>query len=142
MGINYSVILYQRQHFGDEQGSLFPNVPFVGKTKDYTFDCPDVDPSETAVLLYNSYDVTSPRDRFELNNTQLFGGLYKGPGANTWASHELLVEPDFKLKATGNVLHVESLTAGGHTGGDIDDFVLDNIVIMYKTTESRPVPQG
>jgi len=142
MGVNYTVILFSRQHFGDEQGSLFPGVQFVGKTKDYTFDCPDVDPNETAVLLYNSYDVTSPRDRFEINGKQLYGGLYEAPGGHTWASHELLVEPEFNLKATGNVLHVESRTRGGHTAGDIDDFVLDNIVIMYKARRSPPVPQG
>ncbi len=105
------------------------------------FDCPDVDPNETAVLLYNSYDVTSPRDRFEINGKQLYGGLYEAPGGHIWASHELLVEPEFNLKATGNVLHVESRTRGGHTAGDIDDFVLDNIVIMYKVRRSPPVTQ-
>jgi hypothetical protein len=141
MGINYTVILFSRQHFGDEEGSLFPNVQFVGQEKTYTFDCPEINPNETAILVYNSYDVTSPRDRFEINGKQLYGGLYEGPGGRTWASHELLVEPEFKLKASGNLLHVKSLTRGGHPAGDIDDFVLDNIVIWYKTAESRPVPQ-
>ena len=47
MPSNFTVILFQRQHFGNEQGTfneIEPDVPFVGPAKDFSFDCPDVDP--------------------------------------------------------------------------------------------------
>jgi hypothetical protein len=39
------------------------------------------------------------------------------------------------LKATGNVLHVESRTSSGGSAGDIDDFIIDNVVIVYKSPD-------
>jgi hypothetical protein len=138
VGSDYTVILFQRQHFGDEANSLLPGVPFVGKQKDYRFDCPDINSDQAAVLFYNSYDA-GPRDRFEVNGKQLYGGIYEGPGGNRWASHELLVEREFNLKPQGNVLHVEARTKGGNVSGNLDDFILDNVVIMYKTAGSEPL---
>jgi len=130
MATDYTVIISVRQHLGDEANSLLPGVPFVGKQKDYRFDCPGINPNQTAVLLYNSYDA-GPRDRFEVNGKQLYGGIYEGPGGNRWASHELLVEPEFSLKPQGN---------GVNVSGNLDDFILDNVVIMYKTAGSEPLP--
>jgi hypothetical protein len=147
MAVNFTVIFSTRQHFGNEQNT-FPGQGgiFVGKTKDYVFDCPDVNANETAVLLFQSYDVTTGRDVFAINGTEVYGGLPVGaPGvqhgfvrSNFWMSHVLLVEPRHALKATGNVLHVESKAATA-SGSDIDDFILDNMVIMYKTAASGPV---
>jgi hypothetical protein len=140
MAVNFTVIFSSRQHFGNEQNIFAFGGEFVGKKKDYTFDCPGVNPNETAVLLFQSYDVTTGRDVFQINGTDVFGGLPVGaPGVqhgsqreNFWLSHVLLVESRHGLKAAGNVLHVES-KAATTSGTDIDDFVLDNMVIMYKT---------
>ena len=154
MAVNYTVVFSQRQRFGNEPDVNYPGV-FVGQEKDFPFDCPDVNPNETAVLFFNSYDVEGS-NVFQINGVDVYGGLYQGPRGETkdvagrpggptriniWMTHELLVEPRHQLRATGNVLHVKSRTQSGHDTGDIDDFVLDNMVIMYKTTTaSRPLP--
>ena len=52
--------------------------------------------------------------------------------APAWNGNILLIEPHHQLRATGNVLHVESRNSSGGGGDDIDDFIIDNVVILYK----------
>ena len=143
MPVNYRVIFSSRRHLGNE-----PNIfaianppPFVGKSEDFTFDLPDVDPRETAYLLFQTYDITTGRNIFTINTVAVFGGIPVGPDhkdvgnnrrINIWMSHVLLVEPHHNLKATGNVLNIEAQAAAAG-GTDLDDFLLDNMVITYKT---------
>ena len=82
MATNFSVMLFQRQHFGNEPGifdDIEPNVPFAGSTKDFTFDCPDVNPRETAFLMFQSRDVDHQRNVFQINGVDVFGGLPASP---------------------------------------------------------------
>ena len=68
MATNFTVILFQRQHFGNEPGTfndIEPNVPFAGSTKDFSFDCPGVNPSETAFLMFQSRDVDHQKNIFQ-----------------------------------------------------------------------------
>jgi len=56
--------LFQRQHFGNEPGAfddIEPNVPFVGPTKGFSYDCPGVNQGETAFLMFQSRDVDHKR---------------------------------------------------------------------------------
>jgi len=141
MATNFTVIQFQRQHFGNEPGSfndIEPDVPFVGPAKDFAFDCPKVDPNDTALLLFQSRDVSHTRNVFHVNGIQVFGGLPVSPSRETWNGNVLLIERHHGLRATGNVLHVGSRNASGGAGGDIDDFMIDNVVIQYKTMELSP----
>lgn len=136
MTTDFTVILFQRQHFGNERGTfndIEAGVQFVGPTKNFTFNCPNVNPGETAVLMFQSRDVDHQRNIFRVNDENVFGGLPASPSKDTWNGNILLLETRHKLKATGNVLHVESRNDSGEGGGDIDDFIIDNVVIMYKT---------
>ena len=145
MATDFTVILFQRQQFGNEPGvfdktdipnpaDIEPNVPFVGPTKDFSFNCPNVNPGETAFLMFQSRDVDHPRNIFRVNGVDIFGGLPVSPSRDTWNGNILLIESRHQLKPANNVLHVESRDAsGGGGGGDIDDFIIDNVVIVYKT---------
>ena len=74
---------------------------------------------------------------FEINGQTVFGDLpTTADDRDAWAGQVLLVSPNV-LRATGNVLHVESRTDSGSTSGDIDDFVIDNVVVFYKTVAAR-----
>jgi hypothetical protein len=136
MSLDYTVIFSPRQHFGDEQ-NIFGGVGsnFVGSTHDYQFDCPNVDPTQLAVLMFESYDVNNDLNVFEINTFGITGGLPLGPTHETvgpfvrssWVGNVVLVEPR-RLKPTGNVLQIESKGRDG-----IDDFILDNMVILFKT---------
>jgi hypothetical protein len=139
MAMNFTVILFQRQHFGDQQDAWDawePNVPFVGLKKDFSFNCPDVDPGETAILMFQSIGVSRPTNVLQVNGVDVFGGLPRVRAANNWSGNVLLVEPRHQLKSAGNVMHVE---ARRHEG-NIDDFIIDNVVILYKTVDPQMPP--
>ena len=82
MGNSFSVVQYQRQHFGNQPGSfndIEPDTPFVGAAKEYLFDCPQVNPAETAILLFQSRDVSHSRNILQINGRQVYGGLPVSP---------------------------------------------------------------
>ena len=138
MGNSFTVVQSQRQHFGNQPGSfndVEPDVPFVGSAKEYVFDCPNVNPAETAMLLLQSRDVSHSRNVLQINGTQVYGGLPVSPSRDTWNGNVLLVEPHHRLRATRNVLRVEARSTNGGTAGDIDDFIVDNVVVQYKTLD-------
>ena len=135
---NFTVVQSQRQHFGNQPGSfndIEPDIPFVGAAQEYVFDCPHVNPTETAILLFQSRDVSHSRNILRINGTQVYGGLPVSPSRDTWNGNVLLVEPHHQLRATGNVLRVEARNTSGGTGDDIDDFIIDNLVVQYKTLD-------
>jgi hypothetical protein len=138
MATNFTVILFQRQHFGNDPGifnDIEPNVPFAGSTKDFSFDCPGVNRSETAFLMFQSRDVDHQRNIFQINGVDVFGGLPASAARDAWNGNILLIEPHHQLRATGNILHVESRDSNGGQGDNIDDFIIDNVVIVYKTPD-------
>jgi len=134
MATNFTVIVSLRQHFGNDRGifnDIEPFVEFVGTAKSFSFGCPNVDPNETAILMFQSRDVDHQRNVFQVNGASV--GLPASPSQDTWNGNVQLVIPSHQLKATGNVLHVESRNSNGGGGGNIDDFIIDNVVIVYKT---------
>ena len=133
MATNFTVILFQRQHFGSRGGvfdDVEPSVPFAGRSKTFAFDCPHIQPREAAFLLFQSRDVDHARNLFQVNGIGVFGGLPVSPARDSWNGNVLLIEPHHQLKATGNVLHVESRDARGSGSGAIDDFIIDNVVLV------------
>jgi hypothetical protein len=82
-------------------------VPFVGRAKDFRFDCPNVDSGETAVLMFQSRDVGHPRNIFQINGVDVVGGLPVSPARDEWNGNVLLVEPRHRLREARDVLHVE-----------------------------------
>jgi hypothetical protein len=135
---DFTVILFQRQQFGRRPGAfddVEARVPFAGQTRSFTFDCPGVDSNETAFLLFQSRDVDHPNNVLQMNGLDVFGGLPVSPARDAWNSNVLLVEPRHSLLPAGNVLRVESRDARGQPAGDLDDFIVDNVVITYKTRD-------
>jgi len=143
MASNFTVVLFQRQHFGNGPGifnDVEPNVPFAGRSKSFVFDCPNVQASEPAFLMFQSRDVDHPRNVFEVNGIGVFGGLPVTPARDSWNGNVLLIESHHQLRATGNVLYVESRDGRGTESGNIDDFIIDNVVIVYKTPDVVALP--
>ena len=135
MSADFTIVSPVRQGFGNEPGYLNgiePQVPFVGPTKDFRFSCPRVNPTEDAVLMFQSRDVDSSRNIIRINDQDVFGGIPVSPNKDTWNGNIMLIGKGV-LQGSGNVLHIESRNMSGGGGGDIDDFILDNVVVMYKT---------
>lgn len=130
--MDFTVITSVRNAFGNEPGSL-PGV-FVGASKDFTFDCPGIDPGKDAVLTFQALSVDSEKNVFRMNERVIFGDLPKTTStAGAWSAQSLLITPG-TLRPRGNVLHVEARTTTGSASGNIDDFAIDNVVLFYKTS--------
>ena len=130
MAADFTVIIAVRQHFGNKAGSR-PGV-FVGNEEHYTFDCPNIDPDTWGVLMFETLDVDYEQNVFEVNGHAIAGGIPKSPSKSAWNGNVMLINPNW-LKGRGNELHIKSLTSGGAPSGNIDDFVIDNVVVLYKT---------
>jgi hypothetical protein len=139
--MDYTVIMPVRQHFGDEPGRY--DFPFAGMTTlnpvppfdpkpEWLFDCPNVDASQPAILLFQSIGVGHERNQFEINNTPIAGGIPVSATSDHWFGNVMLVAAG-TLRARDNFLLVVSHDESGSNLGDQDDFGLDNIVILYKT---------
>jgi hypothetical protein len=152
MAVDYTVIMSVRQRFGDnnkEDGLnlIETEAPFVGQAKDFPFPCPGVDRSQPAILQFESLGV-SFRGILQINGIAIFGGLTAGPGVlnspvggggltPTWKAHSLIVHENVLLDQ--NVLHIE---AASTTAANIDDFIIDNVVVHFKTRRTGPVGPG
>ncbi|MGC2236595.1 MAG: hypothetical protein WA584_10565 [Pyrinomonadaceae bacterium] len=152
MSTDYTVIMVQKHQFGDDPG-IFKNVEsdvtFEGPTMiDVLFDCPNINPALTAVLMFQSRDVEFLRNILRINDVDVPGALAESAAVKPttselagWNGTIQIIDPRHNLKATGNRLHVEARNSGGGGGGELDDFILDNMVIMYKTLPRQPANQ-
>ncbi len=154
MSTDYTVIEAVRQRFGDspdgglgspgEDWDEYPiesEAPFVGRSKDFRFTCPSIDRSQWGVLQFNSLAVSTWDNVIQVNGVGVPGGIHVGPlwiyldpHPPLWNTQSLLV--DGSTLQESNVLHIESTDDGD---GNFDDFILDNIVIWFKTHSGRVV---
>jgi hypothetical protein len=160
VAMDFTVIQAVRQRFGDSNvvdsggAGEFPleqEAPFVGQSKDYQFSCPKVNPSQMAVLQFESLSVTaggqyvfSPafsgkRNIIRINGTDVPGGISNSPYVEAvgriwhfWKTHSLLIPPHV-LHDEGNTLHIESIEIPISGGRTLDNFIIDNVIVLYKT---------
>jgi hypothetical protein len=151
MALDFTVVIRVRQRFGDDQSNnpgLETEAPFVGIQKDFAFVCPKVDSSQDAILLFQSQgvDVQQP---LLINGQQIYGGIPGStdiitipflkptpPGVDVkfvalakWSGNIMIIEPG--VLRVNNVL---SIQAGKDGTGKIDNFIIDNVVVVFKTT--------
>ena len=145
MALSFSVVVHSRHQFGDEDQDL---GFFAGREKSWSFDCPSVS-SGHALLLFQSLGV-SAEQILEVNGVSVFGGvphtdpLVGAPFGGTagapahghlvhssagWTGNVLILNEGV-LRDSGNVLRIAS---------DGDEFVIDNVVVLYKTRSTGPV---
>jgi hypothetical protein len=136
MPCDYTVIMHQTAHVGDDEDA-FGTAPFKGQDfESDRFSCPNVKSSERAVVFFQTRDVDYATNVIQINGRDLFGGI---PVSSTgdaespfWNGNVALVERNVLLES-GNVLRLGARNSSGGTSGNVDDFLIDNVVILYKT---------
>jgi hypothetical protein len=137
--MDYTVIVQVRAQFGDKDLDI---GVFHGEESEWVFDCPNVDATQTAVLFLQGHQV-GQEQTLEINGSGLSGGLPAGPiaagltesiGSNHvhgfsgksfgWSAYVMLVSPNV-LRSSNNVMRVASR--------ERTEFVIDNVVVFYKT---------
>ncbi len=167
MGTDFVVVITVRHRFGDERETLgYSNdseltdvdseAPFVGRSGNFAFACPNVDRAQPAVLQFQyrgseqhaGFPVPQPSGGLiglvdaehpvSINGRALAGGVPAGPSRGDipmWGQRLLLINPG--VLAEANVLQIESTTLFS-PGDNLDDFTIDNAVVMFKTRTARP----
>lgn len=150
MPLDFTAIVNVRQRFGNnepEELGLETEAPFVGAQKDFPFQCPNVDRSQSAILLFQSQGVTLAQN-MEINGQRIFGGIPTSVDRDTvtvppfdstpstltlffaqWKGNVMLVHPG--VLQENNVLRISTRDTGGDKG--LDDFIVDNVVVLFKT---------
>lgn len=129
MHCNYTIIISQNQHFGDEPEKVYG--VFRGTDHEYIFDCPNINPGEAAVW-YAESDCVDFRNRFRINGHRV-EALERFKGTSGRRLDTALIPPRL-LRESGNVLRIEATYREEPDGSwEYDDFVVDNFVLFYKT---------
>lgn len=162
MPLDFTVVIAVRQQFGDDEqdnlsdtyreGSTELHAPFVGAEKNYFFQCPSVDRSQFAMLLFQSHGVGRRQD-LAINGQPVYGGIPVdldsdirefGTGTEArevrraygrWNGNVMLIHPG--VLQENNVLRI---VAGQRSDG-LEDFIVDNVVVVFKTRARGIVAQ-
>ena len=161
MAVDYTVVIDVRQRFGDlkrdekpslneTESGLEPEAPFVGAEKSFAFRCPSVDRSQFALLLFQALGVSTVQ-ALEINGQTIFGGipiavdrnsrrLGSGSDAHTvhsliarWNGNVMLIHPG--VLQDNNIMRIR---AAEMTADNLDDFIIDNVVVVFKTRVTGP----
>ncbi|MDH3747532.1 MAG: hypothetical protein OER97_04950 [Gammaproteobacteria bacterium] len=144
MASDFIVIFNDRLHFGSHPGyfddatvfrdeRLEPGVTFVGADKTISFATPDIDLSQPAVLMYQSFDVTLPRNVIKVNGVDLLGGIPVCSRRGEWKSNLSVLAPGAMKKDVTNELFIEAHGETDDRENSCDNFILASVVVLYKT---------
>jgi hypothetical protein len=141
---DFIVIFNDRLHFGSHPGCfddttiyqyerLEPGVTFVGAEKTILFDTPGIDLHQPAVLMYQSFDVTLPRNVIRVNGAELLGGIPVSSRRGEWTSNLSVLDPGSLLMDKANKLFIEALGDTYDPETNRDNFIISTAVVFYKT---------
>ena len=144
MASDFTVIFNDRLHFGSNPGcfddaSIFqverlePGVTYVGAEKSILFETPGVDLHQPAVLMYESFDITLPRNVIKVNSTEIRGGIPATSRRGEWKGNLCILEPGCLVKDQPNRLFVEARGETDDPETNRDNFILTSAVLFYKT---------
>jgi hypothetical protein len=139
MALDFTVVFSVRQRFGDNEAddAQETDAPFVGQQKDYQFQCPRVDRNQQAILLFQCQGANTQQS-LEINGQKIFGGIPRSveglalPGGGggwiaLWIGNVMLIHPG--VLQENNVLRIRAAEIGD---GKIDNFIVDNVVVVFK----------
>ncbi|HEY1287746.1 MAG TPA: hypothetical protein VGF58_05420 [Burkholderiales bacterium] len=151
MALDFSIVTDVRQRFGDYARGEKESAPEadtpIGLERSFAFRCPSVDRRQFAILLFQTLGVAL-RQGLEINGQTIFGGIApsvdpaarilgpRSPSADdlttlaTWNGNVMLIHPGVLQES--NILRIRAADA---TAANIDDFLVDNVVVVFKTAQ-------
>ena len=158
MALDFTIVTDVRQRFGDyargdKESPPEADTP-IGLERSFAFRCPSVDRRQFAILLFQTLGV-AVRQGLEINGQTIFGGIAPsvdpaarilGPRTEspedrttlaTWNGHVMLIHPG--VLQENNILRIRAADA---TATNIDDFLVDNVVVVFKTAQQASGSRG
>jgi hypothetical protein len=84
------------------------------------------------VLLFQTLSVDHDKNVIRINGTDVPNRIPVSRSNNDWNGNVIIIPPNV-LRTGANTLRIEARDSSGGTG-DEDEFVVDNVVVLYKTT--------
>src|SRR5262245_8075629 len=120
----FRIIISNIVHLGDSG---------VGDDHEVTFSAPNVDPSQRAVLMLRTRDVDFSHNLITINGVAIANALLPHSNDNDGEFFsEIAIVPANTLTATDNKLLIGARNVDGNLSGNLDDFDVDNVVLVYK----------
>ena len=153
----FTMLLDRPVHIGNNPNHFDPlylispqyvQFDFVGDRFEFPFTLPSVDTNRSGSLMFESFAVRSRSNRLWINPDDADDQINRQPyfpnnvhvlidddsDEYVWAGHVLTIRPGV-LRAGENLLRIEAgRIEQGVMHGDLDNFVVDNIVLLYETT--------
>lgn len=126
---NFVYVINTRQHFGDQPDSL-PGT-YRGEDHEWNFNLPDIDPNKVAVLMLQTREVSHACNVFQINGVQIPEALRAHTNGEEYVT-EIGEIPAGTLKANGNTLRIVARNDACGAGGNLDDFIVVNVIILYR----------
>lgn len=127
----YKVIVAEIRHLGDQPTAIGEAGIFIGPYFHAKFNLPDnLDAEELAVFQCRTKDNQLNNKMFFLNHKPLPDILEPHPANKREWMMDIAIVPKGWLKVGENNIHV------GYSDENYDDFVIDNLVLWYKTQKS------
>jgi len=157
MALDFTVVIQVRQRFGDRDADDLgqeTEAPFVGQQKDFSFRCPSVDSGQQAILLFQCQGA-NVQQSLKINGQEIFGNIPASveqkpfpflqpndvvisvPNAQ-WNGNIMIIHPG--VLQENNVLRIKAGEIGD--SGNIDNFIIDNLVVVFKTRRSSGTVGG
>ena len=153
MSSDFTVVINERQRFGDNLNIDYglEYAPLAGLQRDYEFDCLNVDSSQIGILLFQAMGVSNGNNILEVNGQPIFGGIPMSVDQDTvlenrpplirydisravWNANVMLIGAGVLRES--NVLRIGSVK---DNEGKPDAFLIDNVVVQFKTTHFPPL---
>ncbi len=121
---SFRVLIGSPVHLGDSG---------VGDDYEVIFDAPDVNAGMRAVLLLRTRDVDFSNNVITINGVAVTNALlpHHDDHDGEYFS-EIGIVGNNTLTEAGNRLFIGSRNADGNIGGQLDDFEIDNVVLIYR----------
>lgn len=144
MASDFIVLFSDRLHFGSHPGcfddatifqveQLDSGVTFVGGEKSILFETPDIDTQQPGVLMYESFDVTLPRNIIRVNGSELQGGIPVSSRRGEWKSNLSILKPGSMTEEGPNELFIEARGETDEPDINRDNFILTSAIVLYKS---------
>ena len=143
MASDFIVVFNDRLHFGSHPGCFndtavyrverLEPVTFVGPEKTILFQTPGIDLEQPAILFYQSFDVTLPRNVIKVNDAAIPGGMPVTSRRGEWTSNLSVLAPGSLIKDHANKMSIEARGETDDPEANRDNFVLTSAVVLYKT---------
>ncbi|MEO0972166.1 MAG: hypothetical protein AAFX85_03660 [Pseudomonadota bacterium] len=132
MSSSFTVITTASHHFGDHEGMFEkedPTATFVGASHSTQFDVAGIDEGQQSLLMFRSFNVNFRTNVLSINGQVVERAISRSV-EREWKT-QLVVLPAGVVKAGANTVTIESRTRTGETEGNLDDFIVTDLVLQY-----------